>query len=152
MKIVASFFKGRDMVRGGKREGAGRKPLGRVALTVRISPTVRRRIERHADQNNAISLTKQAEQWLSLAAEQPEWLDPTDMRGWNGTHLRALGRLTAHVAGRVEAVMGFKPIFGGKAWSEDLAATRAVRVAFDAILEMTEARLPGQLDPKQAER
>src|SRR5262245_6528518 len=105
------------MAHGGKREGAGRKPSGRVALTVRVIPPVRRGIERYAEENNAISLTKQAEQWLSLAAEQPEWLDPTDMRGWNGVHLRALGRLIAHAAARVEAVMGLKPIFGGKAWS-----------------------------------
>jgi hypothetical protein len=61
------------MPRGGKRKGAGRKPTGKVAMLVRVDPSVRARLERDAKRAGR-SLSNEAELALSdafRAAEQP---------------------------------------------------------------------------------
>jgi hypothetical protein len=55
------------MARGGRRSGAGRRPTGKVAMLVRVSPKVRGAIEREA-QRNGRSLSAQAEAILLEAA------------------------------------------------------------------------------------
>jgi hypothetical protein len=55
------------MARGGRRAGAGRKPTGKVAMLVRVSPKVRAAIAREA-QRNGRSLSAQAEGILLEAA------------------------------------------------------------------------------------
>ena len=55
------------MARGGRRAGAGRKPSGKVAMLVRVSPKVRGAIEREA-QRSGRSLSAQAEAILLEAA------------------------------------------------------------------------------------
>jgi hypothetical protein len=48
------------MAKGGRRAGAGRKPTGKVAMLVRVSPEVRSAVERAARRNGK-SLSAQAE-------------------------------------------------------------------------------------------
>ncbi len=55
------------MARGGRRAGAGRKPTGKVAMLVRVSPKVRGAIEREAHRSGR-SLSAQAEAILLEAA------------------------------------------------------------------------------------
>src|SRR5690349_46699 len=55
------------MARGGRRAGAGRKPTGKVALLVRVTPKVRGAIEREA-QRSGRSLSAQTEAILLEAA------------------------------------------------------------------------------------
>ena len=55
------------MARGGRRAGAGRKPTGKVAMLVRVSPKIRGAIEREA-QRNGRTLSAQAEAILLEAA------------------------------------------------------------------------------------
>jgi len=55
------------MARGGRRPGAGRKPSGKVAMLVRVSPKVRGAVAREA-QRNGRSLSAQAEAILLEAA------------------------------------------------------------------------------------
>ena len=55
------------MARGGRRPGAGRKPSGKVAMLVRVSPKVRAAVAREAQRNDR-SLSAQAEAILLEAA------------------------------------------------------------------------------------
>jgi len=48
------------MAHGGKRKGAGRKPLGKVPMLVRVSPEIRGAIERDAERSGQ-SLSAEAE-------------------------------------------------------------------------------------------
>ena len=81
------------MARGGRRAGAGRKPTGKVALLVRVSPKVRGAIEREA-QRSGRSLSAQTEAILLEAALE---------RSRNDRKARALGYLIGQAAKVMEA-------------------------------------------------
>jgi hypothetical protein len=53
--------------RGGKRKGAGRKPTGKVAMLVRVSPEVRERLDRDARRAGSKSLSSYVERQLADA-------------------------------------------------------------------------------------
>jgi hypothetical protein len=62
------------MARGGKRKGAGRKPTGKVAMLVRVSPEIRTRLERDAKRAGR-SLSHEAEVHLADALRASQRAD-----------------------------------------------------------------------------
>src|SRR5262249_45683154 len=59
------------MARGGKREGSGRKPTGKVAMLVRVQPEVRARLERAAKRAGR-TLSHEAELALADVLIKPQ--------------------------------------------------------------------------------
>jgi hypothetical protein len=156
------------MARGGRRPGAGRKPTGpgpetRIQIPVRVRPAIKQQLD-ELSRYNETSLTKQAELLLVQALKRPEWIDEDDLRGWRGKHQFAFGRLCAHAAGRVEAVLALTSAPAqnspnatpgsrtDRTWSADAFATRTLRMLINRILEEIEQRLPAQLKPEEATR
>jgi hypothetical protein len=137
----------------------------RVQIPVRVDPQVRRQIEQLAERNNRSSLTKQTQLLILRALHEPEW--PID-EDWGGAHQLAFARLVAHVAGRLEAVLGFQRPEGWqwsddlshakrvpaniRRWPSDLSAIQALRVILNKILEEHAARLDQELSPEEATR
>jgi hypothetical protein len=72
------------MARGGKRAGAGRKPVGNVAMLVRVRPEIRSAFERLA-KHSGQSLSSVVERHLEAALAAP--------RGKGETRAKALGYL-----------------------------------------------------------
>jgi hypothetical protein len=85
------------MARGGKRRGAGRKPIGRakVAMLVRVSPDVRKRLERDAKRARR-SLSREVELQLNDALRVAERGDPPT---------RALCYLIVHIVSMADSWM-----------------------------------------------
>jgi hypothetical protein len=107
------------MARGGRRAGAGRKPTGRVAMLVRVSPKVRGAIEREA-QRNGRSLSAQAEAILLEAALEKS---RTERKS------RALGYLITQAGKVMEAAARNEGIeFDWQASRFDLEALKAAVV------------------------
>jgi hypothetical protein len=63
------------MAKGGRRKGAGRKPTGKVAMLVRVSPEVRKRLERDAKRARR-SLSSEIERQLTDALRAVPPVDP----------------------------------------------------------------------------
>jgi hypothetical protein len=111
------------MARGGKRRGAGRKPAGKVAMLVRVEPTVRKRLERDAKRSGR-SLSREAELTLEDAFREAE---PTTAE----THaLCYLIRQIVEVARNLERTAG--PEFG---WRDNRFDFEAFKYAVIEVLD-----------------
>jgi hypothetical protein len=105
------------MARGGKRKGAGRKPIGKVAMLVRVAPEVRARLVREA---------KKARQSLSAATER-HLTDTFRGQPTDPPKARALGSLIALAARACSAGTPFD--------LNDPFVFRALRLAMDQIFD-----------------
>jgi hypothetical protein len=150
---VYLFFKEKAMAkgkRGGPREGAGRKSLGRaarVATLVRLLPEVRARLERDRERLKRRSLSEHIERELADAIRAAA---PADKRA------KALGFLISQItrAGQVEERAGGPKEFDWRSNPADFVAFRsAVMHLLDALAptgEPDSARYPERRSPEGA--
>jgi len=111
------------MARGGRRPGAGRKPSGKVAMLVRVSPKVRAAVAREA-QRNGRSLSAQAEAILLEAA-----LD----RSRSERKARALGYLITQAVKVMEAAGRNEDVEFN--WQTSRFDFEALKAALEHLLE-----------------
>lgn len=142
------------MPRGGKRAGAGRKHRSpdaeppEVGTLVYLPRVTREALEALRSQND-VSINKQARRLLIDALEAPEWVGKANLEGWRGKHQFAFGRIVAHAAGRIEAVLGMTPTKNyEQQWCTDLFAALAVQSFLaqfmDDLVQRLSARSPSE--------
>ena len=112
-----------DMARGGKRPGAGAKKKAakdkRVAILVRIKPTLRHLLDRQRKRNKQ-SLSREVEILLAAAVDSPP--------GSDDTTTKALCFLVAQAVGLTS--------WEGGNWRTNRGAFQALKLAIPQLLEL----------------
>ena len=111
------------MGRGGKRPGAGAKKKAakdkRVAVLVRVEPTLRRLLDRQRKRNKR-SLSREVEILLAAAVDSPP--------GSDGATTKALNFLIADAVGFCS--------WGGMNWRNNMSAFQALKLAIPQLLDL----------------